>query len=88
MAPKYIWDSRRLYEQQQFYMHEMGYTIADDYDPDGHIRHDSDPVAVYLTYLEAVRLGAVSGLWFSLEDFQDYIAGLKKPDQQPEPDLS
>jgi hypothetical protein len=41
MAPKYIWDPRRLYEQQQFYMHEMGYTIADDYDPDGEIRFQS-----------------------------------------------
>jgi hypothetical protein len=79
MAPKYIWDPGRLYQQQQFYKNEMGYTIADDYDPTGRIRHDSDPAAVYQTYLEEVRLGTISGLWFSLEDFEDYIAGLKKP---------
>jgi hypothetical protein len=79
MEPKHIWDPRRIYEQQQFYMHEMGYTIADDYDKEGKIRHDSDPAAVYQIYLEDVRLGAADGLWFSLEDFEDHIAGLKKP---------
>jgi hypothetical protein len=55
MAPKYVWDPGRLYEQQQFYKNEMGYTIAKDYDPDGFIRYDSDPVAVYQTYQEKVR---------------------------------
>jgi hypothetical protein len=45
MAPKYIGNPGRLHEQQQFYMAEMGYTIAHDDDPDGHIRHDPDAVA-------------------------------------------
>jgi hypothetical protein len=77
MAPKYIWDHGRWYRQQQFYKNEMGYTIADDYDKTGRIRPDSDPVAVYQTYREDLRLGAADGLWFSLEDFEDHIAELK-----------
>ena len=55
MAPKYIWDPGRLSEQQQFYMAEMGYTIAEDYDPAGLILHDSDPVAVYQTLSISMR---------------------------------
>jgi hypothetical protein len=41
---------------------------------------DADAVAVYLTYLLDVRVGMVGDMWFTLDDFKTYIAGLRKPD--------
>jgi hypothetical protein len=41
---------------------------------------DADAVAVYLTYLLDVRGGMVGDMWFTLDDFKTYIAGLRKPD--------
>ena len=55
-----------------------GYTIADDYDPDGDMYADADPMAEYLKYLSHVRIGVVWDMGFTLEDFKTYIAGLRK----------
>jgi hypothetical protein len=82
MAPKYIWDPGKLEEQRRFIINEMGFTIANQYDTDGDtdgkIRADADPAFEYQAYLECVRLGTVEHLLFSLDDFKDYIAGLRK----------
>ena len=53
------------------------FSIA-DYDPDGDMYADADPMAEYLTYLSHVRIGVVWDMGFSLEDFKTYIAGLRK----------
>ena len=54
---------------------ERAYSIADDYDPDGDMPADTDPMAASLTYLEDVRLGGVGDMGFTLDDFKRYIAG-------------
>ena len=43
----------------------MNYTIADDYDPDGDMSADVDPVAEYLTYVSLVHAGAVGDMGFT-----------------------
>ena len=53
------------------------YTIRDDYDPDGDLTYDADPVAAYLTYREDVRIGFVVEMGFTLEDFRGYISSLR-----------
>ena len=55
------------------------FTIRDDYDPDRkRLSFDSDPVAAWLIYREDVRLGAVSDMGLSLEDFRQHIAQLRE----------
>jgi hypothetical protein len=56
------------------------FTIADDYDPDGDISPDADPITEYRTYLRDVRGGMVGDMGFTLDDFKTYIAGMRKPD--------
>ena len=56
------------------------YTIADDYDPDGDISSNADPMREYRRYLADVRGGMVGDMGFTLDDFKTYIAGLRKPD--------
>ena len=58
----------------------MSYTIANDYDPDGDMSPNANPVTEYRTYLSDVRGGMVGDMGFSLADFETYIAGLPKPD--------
>jgi hypothetical protein len=53
------------------------YSIRDDYDPDGDLNADADPVAAYLTYREDVRIGFVVEMRFTLEDFREYISSLR-----------
>jgi hypothetical protein len=82
MAPKYIWDPGRLEEQRRLIISEMGLTVASEYDVAGKICADSDPEVEYRIYLECVRLkdsrrGRNWMRLFRLEDFQEYIAGLR-----------
>ena len=58
----------------------MTFTIADDYDPDGEMSPNAKPVTAYPTYLRDVRGGMVGDMGFTLDDFNTYIAGLRKPD--------
>ena len=59
---------------------QQTFTIADDYDPDGDMSANANPVTTYQTYLRDVRGGMVGDMGFSLDDFKTYIAGLRKPD--------
>jgi hypothetical protein len=59
-------------------MPEDVYTIREDYDPDGDLTADADPVAAYLTYREDVRIGFVVDMGLSLEDFRQHIAQLRE----------
>jgi hypothetical protein len=54
------------------------FTIREDYDPEGDLTADVDPVAAYLTYREDVRIGFVVDMGFSLEDFRQHIAQLRQ----------
>jgi hypothetical protein len=70
-------------EQRQFIINEMGLTIASEFDVAGKIRADADPEVEYEIYLECVRLedrqkGRNGMRLFRLDDFKDYIAGLRK----------
>jgi hypothetical protein len=56
------------------------FTISDDYDPDGDMSANADPITEYRTYLSHVRGGMVGDMGFSLADFETYVAGLRKPD--------
>jgi hypothetical protein len=56
------------------------FTIADDYDPDGDMSPNANPVTAYRTYLRDVRGGMVGDMGFTLDDFKTYIAGLRKPE--------
>ena len=55
------------------------YTIRQDYDRDGDLTADADPLDAYLTYREYVQLGRVHGMGFTLADFRKYIASLDRP---------
>lgn len=55
---------------------ERGFTIADNFEPDGDMPADADPMTEYLSYLADMRGGAVGDMGFTLEDFNRYIAGL------------
>ena len=57
---------------------EPEFTIANDYDPDGDMSTNADPMAESLTYLFHVRGAAVGDMGFTLDDFKRYIAGLRK----------
>ena len=57
---------------------EPEFTIANDYDPDGDMSTNADPMAEFLTYLSHVRGAAVGDMGFTLDDFKRYIAGLRK----------
>ena len=59
-------------------MPEDLYTIREDYDPDGDLTADTDPVAAYMTYREEVGLGYVREMHFGLIDFERYIASLRE----------
>jgi hypothetical protein len=52
------------------------YTLREDYDPDGDLTADADPVAAFLTYREDVRNGFVVEMGFTLENFREYISSL------------
>jgi hypothetical protein len=54
------------------------FTIREDYDPDGDLTADADPVAAYLTYREDVRNGFMVDMGLSLEDFRQHIAQLRE----------
>ena len=54
------------------------FTIANDYDPEGDMSPDADPVTAYRTYLADVRGGMVGDMGFTVDDFNTYIAGLRK----------
>jgi hypothetical protein len=45
---------------------EPEFTIANDFDPDGDMSSNADPMAEYLTYLADVRGSAVGDMGFSL----------------------
>jgi hypothetical protein len=57
---------------------EPKFTIANDFDPDGDMPANADPMAEYLTYLADVRGSAAGDMGFTSEDFKRYIAGLRK----------
>jgi hypothetical protein len=57
----------------------MSMSIATDYDPEGDMSPDADPVTAYRSYLRDVRGGMVGDMGFTLDDFNTYIAGLRKP---------
>ena len=52
---------------------QQTFTIADDYDPDGDISADANPVTAYRAYLRDVRGGMVGDMGFTLDDFKTYI---------------
>jgi hypothetical protein len=53
--------------------------LADDFDPDGDMPANGDPMTEYLScYLADVPGAAVGDIKFTLEDFKRYIAGLSK----------
>ena len=54
------------------------YTIRQDYDRDGDLTADADPLDAYLTYREYV-LGRLRDMGFTLTDFREYIASLDRP---------
>ena len=54
------------------------FTIANDYDPEGDMSPYADPVTAYRTYLADVRGGMVGDMGFTVDDFNTYIAGLRK----------
>jgi hypothetical protein len=54
------------------------FSIADDLEPDGDMSANAYPLSEYLTYLNDVREGAVGDMGFTLDDFNRYIAGLRK----------
>jgi hypothetical protein len=56
------------------------FTIADNCDPDGDMLANANPVTAYRTYLRDVRGGMVGDIEFTVDDFETYIAGLRKPD--------
>ena len=55
------------------------FTIREDYDPDGDLTDDADPMAAYLTYREDVRIGFVVDMGFTLTDFREHIESLHRP---------
>ena len=55
------------------------YTIREDYDRDGDLTSDADPLDAYLTYREYVQLGRVRDMGFTLTDFRENIASLDMP---------
>jgi hypothetical protein len=54
------------------------YTIANDYDQHGDLSADDDPLTQYLIYFCAIRSDGGGDMGFTFEDFQRYIAGLRK----------
>jgi hypothetical protein len=56
------------------------FIIANDYDPDGDMSPNADPVEEYLTYMSHVAEGGVGDMCFSVADFETYVARLRKPD--------
>ena len=57
---------------------EPEFTIANDYDPDGGMSANADPMTEFLTYLSHMRGGAAGDTGCTLDDFKRYIAGLCK----------
>ena len=55
------------------------YTIREDYDRDGDLTADADPLDAYLTCREYAQLGRVRDMGFTLTDFREYIVSLDRP---------
>jgi hypothetical protein len=53
------------------------YTIRDDYDPDDEMPTDTDPLEAYQTYVDDRDAGH-GDMGFTLEDFERYIAAMRK----------
>ena len=53
------------------------HTIRDDYDPDDEIPTDTDPLEAYQAYVED-RDAAQGDMGFTLEDFERYIAEIRR----------
>jgi hypothetical protein len=53
------------------------YTIRDDHDPDDEMPTDTDPLEAYQTYVED-RDGGHGDMGFTLEDFERYIAEIRR----------
>ena len=50
-----------------------------DYDPGGErLSADSDPREAFLTYVDAKHAGAIGDMKFTLQDFREHIARLRK----------
>jgi hypothetical protein len=67
-----------LHAQKGLDLTEKIYSIAHDLDPNGDIRPDADPMAKYRKYHVGIQKGVTDDLGFTLEDFERYIAGLRK----------
>jgi hypothetical protein len=57
---------------------EPEFTIANDYDPDGDMSTNADPMAEFLTYLSHVRGAAVRDIGFTLVISNDTLRGYAK----------
>ena len=56
------------------------FPIADDYDPDGDMSANANPVTHTGLTCAMSEGGMVGDMGFTVDDFKTYIAGLRRPD--------